>query len=145
MNIPCKDGIYAMGDDLADAYRKIYPSADHEFASMRIWLEVNPARRPASPKSAPRFVANWFSRVPKLSPQRDARTQTLAALTGGADGAIAGCVGGSDIRADRRHVWSAENVIDVDWSVARGGEANLGAGAGQVPARRLGRSGAGDA
>ena len=85
MNLPTKGGVYAMPDTVLEAYRRIYPTADDEFARMVIWLETNAARRPASPKSAPRFVANWFKRVPRVqhhNPAREQRAATIAALTG---------------------------------------------------------------
>lgn len=65
MNVPCKTGMYEIPVALLEAYSAIYPTADLEFAKMVIWLESHRSRRPATPKSAPRFIANWFRNVPK--------------------------------------------------------------------------------
>jgi hypothetical protein len=124
MFLQTKDGEYAMPEAVFGAYLKLYPSAEHEFARMLIWLETNPARRPASPKSAPRFVENWFKRVPRVAhhnPVREQRAATVAALTGrnrSADvidmPAFADRVGGADIRAVRVDVREPEARVDVD-------------------------------
>lgn len=78
MNLPTKGGLYEMPAQVADAYRRLYPTADEEFARMTIWLETHAARRPASPKSAPTFVANWFKRVPQAPRQSPATTRAAA-------------------------------------------------------------------
>ena len=123
MRLPTKDGEYAMPEDVLGAYLKLYPSAEYEFARMAIWLENNPARRPASPKSAPKFVANWFKRIPRVhhNPAREQRAATVAALTGRNRSAdvidiptIAGRVGGTDFRADDAVLRRAEVFDDVD-------------------------------
>jgi hypothetical protein len=124
MLLPTKAGEYAMPDAVEFAYRKLYPSAEYEFARMLIWLETNAARRPASPKSAPRFVANWFKRVPRVAHHNAAREQraaTVAALTGrnrSADvidmPAFADRVGGTDLRAVCVDVREPEARLDVD-------------------------------
>jgi hypothetical protein len=125
MNLPCKSGQYEMPADLAASYRHLYPSADEQFARMRIWLESNAARRPASPKSAPRFVANWFKRVPRVVTQRSAiaesRLQTVAALVGSNRSqsnvidmpAVAAAVGRADIPALPGALWDDEARRDV--------------------------------
>lgn len=118
MNLPTKTGDYHMPDTVLQAYRRVYPSADYEFAQMVIWLETHATRRPASPKSAPRFVANWFKRVPRIAPRADARQSTIAALTGASNvieiGTAAGGVGRAHLPAHERGVWRAEDVGDVD-------------------------------
>ncbi|MEN9807223.1 MAG: hypothetical protein RL756_1743 [Pseudomonadota bacterium] len=78
MNLPTKSGDYEMPEAVAAAYLKLYPSAEYEFARMAIWLEANPSRRPASPKSAPKFVANWFRRVPQAARQSPAASRAAA-------------------------------------------------------------------
>jgi hypothetical protein len=112
-----------MPDEVVAAYRRVYPSADYEFARMVIWLETHSTRRPASPKSAPRFVANWFKRIPRVhhNPAREQRAATVAALTGRNRSAdvidmptIAGRVGGTDFRADDTVLRRAEVFDDVD-------------------------------
>lgn len=65
MIIQCKTGSYEIPHAVVEAYSALYPTAAQEFARMTIWLECNKAKRPANQKSAPRFVANWFKRVPK--------------------------------------------------------------------------------
>ena len=86
MILHCKTGCYEVPNHVLEAYLSIYPTGEQEFAAMVIWLEANPSRRPASPRSAPRFVANWFKRVPKrvLRPavQQSDRAQRFAQLTG---------------------------------------------------------------
>jgi hypothetical protein len=77
MQVICKQGVYEMPETVSDAYRRLYSTADDEFARMAIWLERNVARRPASPKSAPRFVDAWFKRVPRIAVP--ARPQSRAA------------------------------------------------------------------
>lgn len=124
MNLPTKSGDYAMPEPVLAAYLKLYPSAEHQFAQMVIWLECNPTRRPASPKSAPRFVANWFRKVPKAAPRnvaRETRDQTIAALTGRARGAdvidmptTARRVDYANFRAADGDLWGAEDGFDVD-------------------------------
>jgi hypothetical protein len=124
MNLPTKSGEYAMPQDVELAYRTLYPSAEYEFARMLIWLETNPARRPVSAKSAPRFVANWFKRVPRVAqhnPAREQRAATVAALTGRNRSAdvidmpvFADRVGGADLRAVRVDVREPEARVDVD-------------------------------
>jgi hypothetical protein len=130
VNLPTKSGDYSMPDTVLQAYRRVYPSADYEFAQMVIWLETHATRRPASPKSAPRFVANWFKRVPRIAPRADARQSTIAALTGVSNvyeiGAAAGGMGGANFRADERRVRGAEDVVDVDWRESGQRQALLG-------------------
>jgi hypothetical protein len=141
MNIPCKAGVYQMPEQVADAYRKIYPSADEQFARMVIWLETHAARRPASEKSAPRFVANWFKSVPRVAytahkQMNDLRAFTVQSLTGqrGAINVIdispvpasADRVGGTDFRADDRRLRAPEDCRYVDWSGAGEGQASVG-------------------
>lgn len=132
MNIPCKTGIYAMPESVFDAYLKLYPTAEHEFARMLIWLETNPARRPVSAKSAPRFVANWFKRVPRIAPQAEARLNTIAALTGRRTGNVVSIGRGGDwptVRPDGERVGRAEDVVDVEWIERGRREASVGADA----------------
>lgn len=136
MRLPTKDGEYAMPESVFGAYLKLYPSAEHEFARMLIWLETNPARRPVSPKSAPRFVENWFKRVPRIAPQRQARIDTLAALTG-RSGNGDGRDDWAAVRSNDRDVRRAEDVIDVDWRGPADGSRNVGADVIELPARRL--------
>jgi hypothetical protein len=134
MQVICKQGVYEMPETVSDAYRRLYPTADDEFARMAIWLERNVARRPASPKSAPRFVDAWFKRVPRRAAPtvRDQRAATFAALIGGAAAigdtsnvvelsASAVRVGGADIRAIGHGVRGAESVGDVGWRQSREG------------------------
>lgn len=128
LNLPTKSDTYTMPESVFAAYRKLYPSAEYEFARMLIWLETNPARRPASAKSAPRFVENWFKRVPRIAPRAEARLETLAALTGRNTNVVS--IGrGHDwptFRPNDRRVGRAEDVIDVDGIEHRGGGADLG-------------------
>jgi hypothetical protein len=138
MNLPTKTGTYVMPADVAAAYRRIYPSADDEFARMTIWLETNAARRPASPKSAPRFVANWFSRVPR-KPQQ-ARHDFMAAFTGRSVDGYGGN-GRPAIRQDGERLRRAEDVVDVEWCRAAGGAADVGADVIALPDRRLASGG----
>lgn len=130
MKLTTKAGDYDMPAAVLEAYRRVYPSADYEFAQMVIWLETHATRRPASPKSAPRFVANWFKRVPRIAPRADARQSTIAALTGVSNvyeiGAAAGGMGGAHLRADERRVRGAEDVVDVDWRESERRQALLG-------------------
>jgi hypothetical protein len=140
MNLPTKSGDYVMPSAVADAYRKVYPSADYEFAQMLIWLETHANRRPASPKSAPRFVANWFKRVPRIAPQRQARLDTLAALTGRSHATDRGHDRPA-IRQDGGGLWGAENVVDVEWSRPVGGTAHVGADVIELSPRRLASGG----
>lgn len=134
--LPTKRDAYVMPADVVDAYRRIYPTADDEFARMVIWLETNAARRPASPKSAPRFVANWFKRVPRIAPQRQAKLDTLAALTGRAmDGGR-----GRDwppVRSNGGRLRGAEDVLDVDWRGPDAGAGDVGADVIELPACRI--------
>lgn len=129
MNLPCKSGQYEMPADLVASYRHLYPSADEQFARMRIWLESNAARRPASAKSAPRFVANWFRKVPRIAATQrtalaESRLQTVAALTG----------------ATR----SPSNVIDMPAFADAMGRANLFALSSDVRSTEVGRDVGGD-
>jgi hypothetical protein len=135
MNLPTKSGDYCLPLTVLEAYRRIYPTADDEFARMVIWLETHAARRPASPKSAPRFVANWFKRVPRIAPQRQARLDTLAALTGRVNGY--GGNGGPAVRQDGGRLRGAEDVIDVDWRGPGTGTGDVGADVIELPARRI--------
>lgn len=124
MNVPTKDGPYEVSDEVARAFRTLYPSADTEFARMLLWLERNPSRRPASPKSAPRFVQNWFKRVPRarmVDPVREERARTFAALTGRAGdsnvidiAAVTSVLGGANLRPDGRLLRRAETLEYVD-------------------------------
>lgn len=124
MKLPCKDGAYEMPADVEAAYRRLYPSADGEFAQMQIWLETHASRRPASAKSAPRFVANWFKRVPRARVSdavREQRERTFAALTGRAGDsnviditAVTAVVGGTNLRPDGGGLWRAEALEYVD-------------------------------
>lgn len=94
MNIPTKSGeSYEIPAAVVDAYRVRYLDADGEFAKMLIWLESNRSRRPASPKSGPRFVANWFKRVRPAAQMAASkavratqRGHMMDILTGGRDG-----------------------------------------------------------
>jgi len=125
MNLPTKDGAYEIPDDVLDSYRLLYPTADYEFARMRIWLEGNPTRRP---KGAPKFIANWFKKLPQRSPRMEARDATLAALTG-RDSNVVSIGRGSDWPTVRPHdgrLGRAKDVSDVDWRESRGGQADLG-------------------
>lgn len=90
LRIACRNGeTYEVGAQLFGAYSRVHANAEHEFARMTIWLETHKAKRPATAASAPRFVANWFSRVPKLpviSVKATQQTATIHALTGGGRG-----------------------------------------------------------
>ena len=138
MNIPCKQGIYVMPAEVEAAYLRIHPSAQDEFARMSIWLELHPGKRPASPKSAPRFVANWFKRVPKIARAANERIAAVAALTGESNvidmGSIAHRLGGTNLRAPDRSLWGAENVVDVEWHESGSGETGVGRRTRQIPA-----------
>ena len=92
MLLKCKNGDYELTPALLDSYRLLYPTADTAFAEMLIWLENNAARRPASAKSAPRFVANWFRNVRKARPVTPAQEKiaTLHTLMGGRQDVIEG-------------------------------------------------------
>lgn len=81
MRLKCKSGEYELSTTIIEAYSAIYPTADQQFAQMVIWLESNPSRRPASAKSAPRFIQNWFKRVPKRT-KVDQRADTVRQLVG---------------------------------------------------------------
>jgi hypothetical protein len=140
MNLPTKTGDYAMPAAVLEAYRRVYPSADYEFAQMVIWLETHATRRPASPKSAPRFVANWFKRVPRIAPQQQTRLDTLAALTGRNHATERGHDRPA-IRQDGGGLWRAEDVVDVEWSRSAGGAAHVGADVIELPARRIASGG----
>lgn len=139
MILPCKSGHYEMPADLVASYRHLYPSADEQFARMRIWLESNASRRPASARSAPRFVANWFRKVPRIAAtQRSAlaesRVQTVAALTGANRspsnvidmGAFADAMGRENLFALSDDVRSAEAGRDVGRIGHRGSQTSLG-------------------
>jgi hypothetical protein len=142
MQLPTKTEPYAMPAAVLEAYRRVYPSADYEFAQMVIWLETHATRRPASPKSAPRFVQNWFKRVPRIAPQRQARLDTLAALTG--RGNVYELGRGGDraaVRQDGERLRGAEDVIDVDWRECGRREADVGADVVELPARRIASGG----
>ena len=95
ITVRCKSGEYQMPADVWASYRRLYASADDEFARMSIWLELNAAKRPASPASAPRFVANWFKKVRAAQPARVQRELVVDLLTG------------------RKHA-SDNNVIDIE-------------------------------
>jgi hypothetical protein len=139
MNIQCKSGEYQMPESVALAYRRVYPSAEIEFAQMLIWLETHQTRRPASPKSAPQFVANWFKKVPRLSPQRDARYQTLAALTGRGN-VIDFDTGRSNtqaVSADDGDLWGAEDGGRMDGRGRGRNTANVADDAIEVSTRRI--------
>jgi hypothetical protein len=99
VTVRCKDGSeYQMPADVWAGYRRLYPSADDEFARMSIWLEMNAAKRPASAATAPRFVGNWFKKVRAAQPQRVQRGLMADLLTGRTHA--------SDFRAD-------DNIIDI--------------------------------
>ena len=103
ITVRCKQGEYTMPADVWASYRRLYPSADDEFARMSIWLELNAAKRPAAPASAPRFVANWFKKVRAAQPARVQRELIVDLLTGRTHG---------NHRADN-------NVIDIEAAPAR--------------------------
>ena len=93
VTVRCKDGSeYQMPADVWAGYRRLYPSADDEFAKMAIWLEMNAAKRPASAATVPRFIGNWFKKVRAAQPERVQRGLMADLLTGRTHA--------SDIRAD---------------------------------------------
>jgi hypothetical protein len=104
ITVRCKDGSeYQMPADVWASYRRLYPSADDEFAKMTIWLELNPHKWPLSPKSAPKTVSNWFKKVRAAQPARVQRELIVDLLTGRTHG---------NHRADN-------NVIDIEAAPAR--------------------------
>jgi hypothetical protein len=92
-----------MPADVWAGYRRLYPTANDEFARMSIWLELNAAKRPASPATAPRFVANWFKKVRAAKPERVQRELLVDLLTGRTHGT-------------RRN---DDNIIDIEAAPAR--------------------------
>ena len=102
ITVRCKQGEYTMPADVWASYRRLYPSADDEFARMSIWLELNAAKRPAAPATAPRFVDNWFKKVRAAKPERVQRELLVDLLTGRTHGT----------RRDN-------NVIDIEAAPAR--------------------------
>ena len=102
ITVRCKQGEYTMPADVWAGYRRLYPTADDEFARMSIWLELNAAKRPAAPASAPRFVANWFKKVRAAQPARVQRELIVDLLTGRTHGTRRG-----------------DNIIDIEAAPAR--------------------------
>lgn len=91
MLIRTKDGAgYELPAESADAFARIYRDGARELDRMLIWLEIHPGRRPATAKSAPRFLANWFRRVQKVEigrlaareEQRSERSRIIDLITG---------------------------------------------------------------
>lgn len=68
MRLLGKTGEIELNDEFVAAFRTLRADADVEFAKMRIWLELNRARRPANIE---RFVAAWFKRTPAPRPASD--------------------------------------------------------------------------
>lgn len=68
MRLPMKIDEYEVSEDLLQAYRTLFPTADAEFARMRIWLESNKARRPSRPEA---FIRNWFKKVRAVKPAQE--------------------------------------------------------------------------
>lgn len=99
VTVKCKDGNeYQMPADVWAGYRRLFPSADDEFAKMAIWLELNPSKWPLRPDTAASFVSKWFKKVRAAQPERIQRGLMADLLTGRTHA--------SDFRAD-------DNIIDI--------------------------------